>query len=65
MMMSGVQATFGCPFLYLIHLSITGHSSLLEKRAVCTHVLESTHIEGRTVKRQASGLARAQLHLCE
>lgn len=29
-MMSGVYAMFACPFLYFIHLSITGHSSLLQ-----------------------------------
>lgn len=29
MMMSGMYAMFACPFRYFIHLSITGHSSLL------------------------------------
>ena len=44
-MISGVQAMFGCPFLYFIHLSITGHSSLLQDnnkhRHVCMCVLSS------------------------
>lgn len=43
MIISGVYAMFACPFLYFIHLSITGHSSLLQNNNnkyihVCTHM---------------------------